>query len=225
LLAFLLRDALSLLSGLREPDRYGLLSAFNFAAFPTPGRFSQCPAYSAASRFLRRGPRWGSICASFSLPLSLLHFDEVHLSPSRFSHKKLRNVCPTARNGIRSMSMSGRLNSSFFRRFDRYDSETGKRSAASSACLLQYSAKKSSRAIYKRPPRERSHLCDVFLPTIRRVLPNEGGSNVQSATAAAVLVALSVPVYAAGDFSHGSDANDTAARGSHRYRLVQAECL
>jgi hypothetical protein len=93
--------------------------------------------------------------------------------------------------------MSGRLNSSFFRRFDRYDSETGKRSAASSAFLLQYSAKKSPRAIYKRPPRERSHLCDVFLPTIRRVLPNEGGSNVQ---AAAVLVALSVPVYAAGDF-------------------------
>jgi hypothetical protein len=39
MLAFLLRDALSFLSRLREPDRYGLLSAFNFAAFPTPAAF------------------------------------------------------------------------------------------------------------------------------------------------------------------------------------------
>ena len=43
LLAFLLRDALSFLSGLREPDRYGLLSAFNFAAFPTPAAFRSAP--------------------------------------------------------------------------------------------------------------------------------------------------------------------------------------
>ena len=35
MLAFFLRDALSFLSRLREPDRYGLLSALYFAAFPT----------------------------------------------------------------------------------------------------------------------------------------------------------------------------------------------
>ena len=39
MLAFFLRDALSFLSRLREPDRYGLLSAFYFTAFPTPAAF------------------------------------------------------------------------------------------------------------------------------------------------------------------------------------------
>jgi hypothetical protein len=39
LLAFFLRDALSFLSRLREPDRNGLLSAFDFTAFPTPATF------------------------------------------------------------------------------------------------------------------------------------------------------------------------------------------
>jgi hypothetical protein len=54
--------------------------------------------------------------------------DEVHLSPNRFSHKKLRNDCPSGR--WHSMSTSGRLIGLLFRRFDRYDSQTGKRSAA-----------------------------------------------------------------------------------------------
>jgi hypothetical protein len=43
LLTFLVRDALSFLSRFREPDRYGLLSAFNFAAFPTPAAFRSTP--------------------------------------------------------------------------------------------------------------------------------------------------------------------------------------
>jgi hypothetical protein len=43
LLAFFLWDALSFLSRLREPDRYGLLSAFDFSAFPTPATFRSAP--------------------------------------------------------------------------------------------------------------------------------------------------------------------------------------
>jgi hypothetical protein len=39
LLAFFLWDALSFLSRLREPDRYGLLSAFDFTAFSTSAAF------------------------------------------------------------------------------------------------------------------------------------------------------------------------------------------
>ena len=43
LLAFLLWDALSFLSRFREPDRYSLLSAFDFTAFPTPATFRSAP--------------------------------------------------------------------------------------------------------------------------------------------------------------------------------------
>ena len=43
LLAFFLWDALSFLSRLREPDRYRLLSAFDFTAFPTPATFRSAP--------------------------------------------------------------------------------------------------------------------------------------------------------------------------------------
>jgi hypothetical protein len=43
LLAFFLWDALSFLSRLREPDRYGLLSAFDFTAFSTPATFRSAP--------------------------------------------------------------------------------------------------------------------------------------------------------------------------------------
>jgi hypothetical protein len=43
LLAFLLGDTLSFFSRLRETDRYGLLSAFDFAAFPAPAAFRSAP--------------------------------------------------------------------------------------------------------------------------------------------------------------------------------------
>ena len=43
LLAFFLWDALSFLSRLREPDSYGLLSAFDFTAFPAPATFRSAP--------------------------------------------------------------------------------------------------------------------------------------------------------------------------------------
>jgi hypothetical protein len=64
--------------------------------FP-PGRFRSAPLIAPHLAFYVAARAGG---VSFSLPLSFLHIDEVHLSPNRFSHKKLRNVCPSARAGI-----------------------------------------------------------------------------------------------------------------------------
>jgi len=43
LLAFLLGDALSFFSRLRETDRYGLLSAFDFTTLSTSAAFRSAP--------------------------------------------------------------------------------------------------------------------------------------------------------------------------------------
>ena len=96
LLAFFLWDALSFLSRLREPDSYGLLSAFDFTAFPAPATFRSAPFIATHLTFESR-LALGNICASFSLPQSLLRISEVHLLPNRYSYKELRNVCRSGR--------------------------------------------------------------------------------------------------------------------------------
>ena len=45
------------------------------------------------------------------------------------------------------------------------------------------------------------------------------------ATAAALLIALSMPAYAAGDFPMAAMQTTVPRGSSHCYRLVQAECL
>ena len=56
------------------------------------------------------------------------------------------------------------------------------------------------KGVYKRPPRERSHLCDVFCRLLDAFSQMKEARMFKPATAAVVLVALSAPVYAAGDF-------------------------
>ena len=67
---------------------------FTLPPFPPRPLFAVLRLYRRISLSTSR-PALGSICASVSLPLSVLHVDEVHLSPNRFSHKKLRNVRPS----------------------------------------------------------------------------------------------------------------------------------
>ena len=97
LLTFLLRHAFTLLSRLREPDRYGLLSAFYFAAFPTPAAFRSASLIAPHLAFNVAARAGGIFALSFLRHWAFSKLDEIHLSPNRFSDKKLRNVCPVAR--------------------------------------------------------------------------------------------------------------------------------
>jgi hypothetical protein len=90
LLTFLVRDALSFLSRFREPDRYGLLSAFNFAAFPTPAAFRSAPLIAPHLAFDVAARAGGIFALPFLCHWVSRYIDEVHLSPNRFFHKKSR---------------------------------------------------------------------------------------------------------------------------------------